>query len=391
MHRFRFFVTVILFCLVLSCFRSGKGESAASPAVLQTPTQPAALTLAVPSSRPMAVLQAGELPLWFRVTPDGPVLIETIEDAVFSAALIPWPLAPHIRFVLAPDEELLMAVNDSGLIRLSPETGTKESSGVGLYYVSGGEFWRQYTVGAFFLFGEKPAVLLYRDDRFLDSDAPLPVPHVWTYPLFGAAKAEAVTVPALNVFTPEDGWNTDILHLSGDFWYFRTVNRTTARPEIMMFRTEDLSHAGGQISLGLFQSAARPEPLTAASAPLRDMLAALFAETGGGAVSVVSPEFPSTRRFAGNRENGQTFFGFYSNNRLDPRSLMITDPRGAGFYVQAETKSVRRFSLPPLPEGFAYTGIALTKDTVFTSWEEQDGYSIGAAGFMALLLSALTD
>jgi hypothetical protein len=49
---------------------------------------------------------------------------------------------------------------------------------------------------------------------------------------------------------------------------------------------------------------------------------------------------------------------------------------------------VRRFSLPPLPEDFVYTGIGLAGDTVFASWEEQDGYSIGAAGFMVLLLTA---
>ena len=354
----------------------------------------------------MAVLQAGEIPLWFQITPGGPVLIETIEDAVLSAALIPWPLAPHIRFALATNEELLMAANHSGLIRLSPDTGIKNSSGVGLYYVSGGDFWRQYTVGAFFLFDEKPAVLLYRDDRFLNSDAPLPVPRVWTYPFSGAAEAaagtvaKAVAVPALDIYSPEDGWNADILHLSGDFWYFRMVNRTAARPEIMMFRTDDLSHAGGQISLGLFQSAARPEPLSTAPAPLRDMLAALFAETGGGAVPVVSPEFPGVRSFTGGGGSTKTFSGFWSNTNANPGSssliphssfLIVTDPRGAGFYVRAETKSVRRFSLPPLPEGFVYTGIALTKDTVFASWEEQDGYSIGAAGFMVLLLSALVN
>jgi hypothetical protein len=55
----------------------------------------------------------------------------------------------------------------------------------------------------------------------------------------------------------------------------------------------------------------------------------------------------------------------------------------------ADNYVVSRFSLPPLPEDFVYTGIGLSGDTVFASWEEQDGYSIGAAGFMALLLTAL--
>jgi len=40
---------------------------------------------------------------------------------------------------------------------------------------------------------------------------------------------------------------------------------------------------------------------------------------------------------------------------------------------------------------FVYTGIGLAGDTVFAVWEEQEGHSIGAAGFMALLLTALID
>jgi hypothetical protein len=131
------------------------------------------------------------------------------------------------------------------------------------------------------------------------------------------------------------------------------------------------------------------------------MFADVFAETGGsvgtvGVVTVISPEpeFPGTRSFAG-WENGQTFFGFYSNKGMGSgvheRFLIITNPQGAGLYVrnEADDITVSRFSLPPLPEGFVYTGIGLAGDTVFASWEEQDGYSIGAAGFMALLLSAL--
>ena len=45
---------------------------------------------------------------------------------------------------------------------------------------------------------------------------------------------------------------------------------------------------------------------------------------------------------------------------------------------------MRRFSLPALPEGFVYTGIGMIANTVFASWEEQEGYSIGAAGFMVI-------
>jgi hypothetical protein len=35
-------------------------------------------------------------------------------------------------------------------------------------------------------------------------------------------------------------------------------------------------------------------------------------------------------------------------------------------------------------EGFCYTGIGMCGDTIFASWEEQEEYSIGAAGFMVI-------
>jgi hypothetical protein len=51
--------------------------------------------------------------------------------------------------------------------------------------------------------------------------------------------------------------------------------------------------------------------------------------------------------------------------------------------TEEENREGRRF-LPILPEGFAYTGLAWLGDTLFASWEEQEDYNIGAAGFMAV-------
>jgi hypothetical protein len=40
--------------------------------------------------------------------------------------------------------------------------------------------------------------------------------------------------------------------------------------------------------------------------------------------------------------------------------------------------------LPSLPENFAYTHIARLGDLIIASWEEQQDYNIGAAGFMVI-------
>jgi hypothetical protein len=49
--------------------------------------------------------------------------------------------------------------------------------------------------------------------------------------------------------------------------------------------------------------------------------------------------------------------------------------------------SPKPLSLPALPPGFVYTAAALCGNTLIAAWEEQEGYRIGAAGFMAIIFS----
>jgi hypothetical protein len=369
----RFCAAALLLCLLLSCKRPKAVDE-------QAVTPPAAPTVA-----PLAVLQAGEFPLWFQFTANGPVLIEAIEDACFSAALVPWPLAPHVRFMLARGEELLIAVNRDGFLSLSPREGGR----VGLYRFSGGESWRQYTVGAFAFFGEpqQPVALLYSDDRFVDSGAPPPSPRLWTFDRY-TASPQPFALPPLDAYAPQDGWDIDVLRRGRDgLWYFRAIKKAPAqlelRPEIRLLRS-DLAREGEPVSLGDFQNAALPEQLSAAPGPLRDMVAAAFAESDSGLGSVVSPEFQTTRTFATDREKS-AIAGFYSG-KPENTFLVATTPQGNALYAKAGAAVMRHFTLPPLPEGFCYTGIGMCGDTIFASWEEQDEYSIGAAGFMVIRL-----
>jgi hypothetical protein len=363
-------VTVtFLLCLLLSCTRSAdKGTETADPAPVLT----------TPSARPSAIVQAGEFPLWFQFGDKGPVPIAAIEDACFSSALVPWPLAPHVRFMLAQGNDLLMAVNHEGLIRFAPQGEGR----MGLYRFPGGEFWRRYTVGAFIMFDTQPSALLYRDDRFIDSGAPLPSPRLWTFDLSSTA-LKNLAMPALDMFAPEDGWDIDALRQGGDdYWYFRAVKKSATQPELRMLRSGDLVQEGAPVSLGAFQNTALPQPLSAAPEPLREMLTVALSESGGGVAAIVSPEFQSVRLFAADKEK-DTIFGFYLGKPENP-FLLATSPSGNALY--AETGTTRRFSLPPLPEGFYYTGIGMCEDTIIASWEEQDEYSIGAAGFMVVRL-----
>jgi len=366
-----FCAVLLLSCLLFSCSRGKdavgvpQGESKA---------------------RPLAVLQAGKYPLWFQFADSGPVLIETIEDACFSSAFIPWSLARHVSFILARDDEIIMAVNRDGFLCLSPwqgaplQGGKQGNDGIGLYRFSGGEYWQRYTTGAFFLSGEdrKPLALLYRDDMFIDSDQPVPSARLWTINS-QAASPYTMAMPLLDAFPPEEGWNIDSLRRGSDAnWYFRASRKTEARPEILMLRAGDFVMHGEQVSLGAFQNSAMPEPVSSAPDGLREMLGLVFSESGYNAATVVSPEFQYARFFAVDLESG-AIAGFYSG-----AFFLAISENGKAFYIEKGDPSTRRFSLPSLPEGFVYTGIGMIAGTVFASWEEQEDYSIGAAGFMVV-------
>jgi hypothetical protein len=278
--------------LFLSCTRSAN-EAA-----------PASLTTKISGALPLAILQPGEHPLWFKLTENGPVHIESIEDAVYSAALIPWPLSLHIRFFHERENELVMAVNRGGFLKLSPHGGN--ISELALYNFSGGDFWRRYTVGGFVYYEDKPAALLYLDNRFLDTAYPLPHSRTWTFNM-DSNTPYPLEIPALELFPVADGWDADTLRLGPDgFWYYRISNRDSPQPVIRMMRTANLAYSGESISADVF---------------------------------------------------------FNSAPRID---------------------EINHSFLPPLPEGFIYTGIGRAGDSLFASWEEQHEFNTGAAGFIVM-------
>jgi hypothetical protein len=257
-----------------------------------------------PMARPLAILQTGEYPLWFQLTNEGPVLLNTIEDAIFSVPLIPWPFALYISFFQERDDELIMVINRYGFMKLAPYKGFVE--GIALYRFSN-EIFRQYTIGGFVFYKENPTALLYLDERFLDTGNPLPHSRTWTFNMESNIPFP-LEIPALEIFPADEGWDIDTLRLGSDgYWYYRARKDSGPQPAIRILRTANLIEAGENTSLGAFQNSAPGEP-------------------------VLHEKFP----------------------------------------------------LPPLPDGYVYTGTGRTGDSLFAAWEEQDNFFIGAAGFMVM-------
>lgn len=236
----RFALTGLSLCLILSCTRF--------PDVLSLTSSALPSVSAVPS----AVLRTGANPLWFLVTENGLIHIRSIEDAVYSAPLVPWPFAPHVSFYQEKSNELVLAINRYGFVKFAPNDDTE----LAMYCFSGGNFWRQYTVGGLVYYEDNPVALLYLDDRFLETSSFLPQPRTWSFNM-DSNTIFPTEIPALEFFPVQDGWNADTLRLGPDgLMYYRVSKKSGLETDIRMLRTFNLSQVGENISAEVFFNSA---------------------------------------------------------------------------------------------------------------------------------------
>jgi len=296
---FSFSVILFFAFFMFSCTRSSVGETAAAPSAGDTPF----VNVTNTGARPAAILQTGEYPLWFLLNEEGPVHIGAIEDARDASVFVPWPYALHIRFLQKREGGLVMVINRGGFFIITPyENGV---TGFAMYLFSGEEF-RRYTAGGLVFYDDKPAALLYAETRFSQTVLPQPRQRTWSFNM-DANVIFPIDIPVLKFFPGNEGWEADALRYGDDgLIYYRTARRSASPSSVRMFRTNDLTRQGEEISIEVFYNSA-------------------------------------------------------------PRRAENPHP-----------------SLPQLPDGFFYTETEEIGDSVFASWEEQQDYSIGAAGFMIM-------
>jgi len=316
----------------------------------------------------MAILEPGENPLWFELSPEGPLPIPSPEEASLLP-LLPWPLSRYIAGILPWGDAVVLALNQEGFLVLQAGSGGR----ILLYRIDAS--WDALTIGAFFFYEGKPGVFLYQDDFFTDPPGPPPPPGVFTLTK-ESVLPHRIDLPALH----RAGWETPALRPGADgFWYYRQV-RLGNPGEQAFFRTPDLSEPGEQVRLGAWRKTAEPEPLEAAPGLLGEVLRAAFALAGDTAV-ISWPGPPGFRTFGvPPAETTGLLRGFFREE--DPPAGVIL-PDGRGFVLRAGGDP-SPLALPPLPEGFCYTGIAPVGDALIASWEEQEEAAIAAAGFMVI-------
>jgi hypothetical protein len=360
---------------------------------------------------PLALLQSGANPLWFELAEQGPELIPAPEQA-FLRPFVPWPLSRRVAGALGRENRIILGINREGFLALAP-WAEGENSGIALYRIENSAAWEDYSIETLFVFDSTPAAMLYRDDYFIDRALPPPSPRVWG--LDAASGMQALIVEAFEDLAPEDGWDLEALQQGpDDQWHYRAIRKSGGRRGIGYFRAGDLSLPGEASSQGAMQNASRPRSWDQAPEVLRQVLeAALVAEgassttvtaTGvatsvAAIAAVVSPEFESLRYYAAPQALDQTRedIRFHPGYYLDGGShslALVVDPEGRGFAgaVRDGSLALREFALPALPKGFVYTGVAFfslppspgggISVTALGIWEEQDGWNVGAAGFV---------
>lgn len=338
----------------------------------------------VPSSL-LALVKSGEAPLWFEFTDAGPANIPGPAEAS-GEPFTPWPQARYTAgFAVDGEGRLIMAVNRDGFLAWEIR-----KDGLGLYRVAEQEnAWGPYTASALFMYRNTPVVLLHRDDFFPHSGDETPIlPAVRAWGLRTDLLAmEEIEIPAFSALPQVEGWNLDDLSLGRDgLWYFRAV-RGGSSPEIRYFRTRDLEFPGEPSSAGVFRKAMKPYAGNDIPPPLRAALEEAEHSAGNGktlVAAVVSPEFPARRYFSLQSEvSGEgeilELAGFYR----PPDTAALVFPGGRGI-LAGPSPATETFTLPYLPQGFVYTRIGFAGPVLIASWEEQQDWRIGAAGFMVI-------
>lgn len=320
---------------------------------------------------PAALIRTAAGPFWFEFSRDGPRLIPSPQYASLEP-FIPWKFARHIAGFLAGEQSLTAAVNQDGFLVF------ERNGGETALYRYGNPDWAGRSVSSVFRYEAGPAVLLTRDDVFTELDPAPPDPAVWFLASGG--------MRGLTAFSG-GGWETEDL-LWDEAWYRRAVRRGPEGNAEAYFRAAALEGPAEPCSREIFLEAARPKDAAAAPFPLAAVLEKAGALAGTPCTfRTVSPNFKTARIFqTGTYEGTSDMPGASAYYREGAALAVLPDGRG----IFQDTARSFAFSLPALPEGYAYTASGAAGNgtdgafTLVAAWEEQKDWNIGAAGFVTL-------
>lgn len=352
--------------LLSSCSRGGPPpvDSAAPPPPPAVPAGPP----------PAASVDFAAGSAWFELGPGGPVAVVSPEDASL-VPFEPWPYARRLCGFLPDGTAVVAASNRDGFLSFRPgPVGVLE-----IFFHGNEEACAPYSMSEIFLFDGKPTVSLYRDRFFLD-------PQVLAPAVRALSLAEDAAVPvdpaAFALFPPEKGWDIDGVDRAFDgTWLVRAARDGSGEGRVAFASASSLEEQARPLSAAAHRAGLRPRPKRTAAPAMANALAAAAAARGSTLVASV----------AGRPGEGAVRFSSAENDAGAEKAWAWEGDRGAAVlladgrcWLSGGDGAVQVFSLPELPGGFAYTGLARAGDAWIAAWEEQDGWAVGAAGFLVL-------
>ncbi len=332
---------------------------------------------------PAAIVVPGDNPLWFEFNDEGPVLIASPEEASLRSFL-PWPHSVHIQDMLIDEDRLVMAVNRLGFLVIIPWDAFR----LGMYSVSDKENWSQYNISSFFSYHKTPSLLLYRDDFFINNeDVPLPEMPLVSL-VKGSVKPMEAEIPAFKDFPSSEGWDIEALDTGKNgAWYFIAAQKSSDTRGKLYYQTESLDAEPSSITMGDYWLAMEPESLRNAPLLLKTIAEKAInarSEHHSYLIEEVSPNIEYKNLYS--KVSGESdMHSLFIYTEKDKALALFSDGSGeAGRKTADASITSSMFNLPKLPADFFYTGIVLLNNTIIASWEEQQSYGIGAAGFVLI-------
>jgi hypothetical protein len=346
-------------------------------------------------------------PRWYEVTQDA---CKAISDPANSPVVpfAPWTGARRLIGFAVSGSSAVAGLNRQGFLLFEEALGGDLS----LYAIGGGEKVAPFSALAIGLIPRSeldlgseaplPALLVARDPYFVDfSDASLPpVPEE---PLVTLDLRDCSLVAVRpRAFSPRD-MNIEALDKGADGnWYYKAAmvdpsgqNSTVqggSGPK-QYFSVPRLSDEGVKIDRGTYQRALNPQPFAAMPKVVQSLMRS-FTDSQRKhhypLLQLVQPDTPLQETFAadptvknevplsGGESEIIRFLGF-----SDGKRAVVVLPDGRGVIRQSK---VEAFNLPPLADGFVYTGIVMLPHWIIASWEEQESFAVGSAGFLLLPL-----
>ena len=353
------------------------------------PDRPQAESAATETFKPVAIVEPSAGPRWFELSASGPVAIRGPAEASL-APFEPWPLARRIVGFVVRDGLIAAGSNRDGFVGIV----ARKDGVAAIYRAADSDVCGPYSIASVFSLDGAPAALLYRDRFFIEPEVEPATVNVVTL-VAGNPRPVKAELGALAAYGGKEGWDVESIERSADGdWHFRAVPAAAGGGgETAYLVSGTLQDAALRSTAAAFRSARDPLPLEDAEPVLRRALADAASLAGGGNVAVATALSP-----------GQASVAYYllseSGTSAATAALAKDVGRawacsdGARAYVAladgrltaalGREGPVLRSRLPVLPEGYAYTGLASTGNLLVAAWEEQDGWAVGAAGFVIL-------